>query len=220
MALKCNKVQDIAFLNLDTVKDEGVISKNEWKSFDRLSPVAHLLDIFSARIGTKSSWDKLVKIVEEAGEQVVQLFISVTIANIVDILRVDRPSAGLTSWRTRRAGSSSAGRCSSPVSGCSPSAPAFCQKHNFPPAFYIKCSRLWISNFNQVHWNDLPLRHHTKTLIASFDVYHKWNENQFITWVPLGVDKLVAPFLFHQCHLNLHQCLLNRQRNPGFQWLV
>ena len=59
-----------------------------------------------------------------------------------------------------------------------------------------------------------------KTLMASFDVYHKWNENQFITWVPLGVDKLVAPFLLHQCHLNLHQCLLNRQRNPGFQWLV
>ena len=158
----------MAILNLDTGEDEGVISKNEWKSFDRLSPVAHLLDIFSARIGTKSSWDKLVKFVEEAGEQVVQLFISVTIANIVDILRVDPPSAGLTSWRTRRAGSSSAGRCSSPVSGCSPSAPAFCQKHNFPPAFYIKCSRLWISNFNQVHWNDLPLRHHTKNFNSIF----------------------------------------------------
>ena len=78
------------------------------------------------------------------------------------------PSAGRTSCWTRRGGSSSAGRWWARPAGCSPSAPAFCQKHNFPPAFYIKCSRLWISNFNQVHWNDLPLRHHTKNFNGIF----------------------------------------------------
>ena len=37
----------------------------------------------------------------------------------------DWPSADPTSWQTRRGGSSSAGRCSGPASGCSPASQAF-----------------------------------------------------------------------------------------------
>ena len=65
------------------------------------------------------------------------------------------PSEGQTSWRTMRGGSSSAGRCSGPASGYSPSSPAFYKvvaiKHWI--STNIKQSNEWYSWSRKYHYS-------------------------------------------------------------------